>query len=173
MLKTIYFAGNHGQPCQARYAILSRSDDSLIAKVDVLVVQSDKWDSGTSLWNSDEGRASIMNRILSHDLEGVRLEFIDFYFALDIGSRLDALRIPIELDVDDYVSRGNPHDLLAPDDESIGETLYRITGKPKRYAVRYSSVHVVGGCAKVSSPFDKREHVDPAKLASMMKAAGF
>ncbi|MFU0489992.1 hypothetical protein [Pseudomonas syringae] len=71
MIKEIFFPGNDRQPCVARYGI--RIDPSHgIARAEIVVIQTNREGypaMGTSLYNTEDGRNIILNKILeSHGL---------------------------------------------------------------------------------------------------------
>ena len=72
-MKTIIFPGNHRQPAEAAYGIVL--EDEL---AHIVVWQVPGKHRGTSLWNTDEGRDNVLNRILETELAGIRNQFVRF-----------------------------------------------------------------------------------------------
>lgn len=157
-MQSIIFPGNTRQPCQARYGVLHiKESGTRIAQI--VVVQSDKdAHMGTSLWNTDEGRNLVLNRILETDLQGVRIEYIRFATVIHSSGVLHAIDLPIEVDIDDYVAKGNRHDVgqaLAQD--WIG-VLRNLVGRGnKQYGIW--SGDVVGGCARFYMDFERAKKI--------------
>ena len=145
-MKQIFYAGNDRQPCAAEYAIVVDNSGS-IQRAHIVVVQSSQKGIWTSLYNTDEGRNNVLNRILVQDLFGVRVEFLTFNIILDLSTRMEGFRLPIRLSWDDYMSKGNPYRSkfsLTSDFKSLFLQLFR-----KEYReVSIWSGHVVGGCAQ-------------------------
>lgn len=171
-MQSIFFPGNTRQPCQARYGILlPKEGGTRIAQI--VVVQSDKDPyMGTSLWNTDEGRNLVLNRILETDLRGVRVEYIRFATIIHSDDGLHAIDLPIELDIDDYVAKGNRYDVgQAPAQDWIG-VLRNLVGRGnKQYGIW--SGDVVGGCARFYMDFEERKHLNATIAREWLEALGF
>lgn len=167
-LQRVIFPGNHGQPCEALYGIHLYNENH-ITRAHIAVVQSDASGyMGTSLWNTDEGRNILLNKILAHDLAGVRVQFVRFSVIIDAGKTVHAAELPIEFDVDDYVAKGNPHDLLEQPASDLAGVLLKLIGKGQK-SVSIWSVHVLGGCARFYTDFEQRRHIPRGELEQLLK----
>jgi hypothetical protein len=171
-LKSIIFPGNMRQPCEAEYGIHLYADN-MIGKAHIVVIQSDKThEAGTSLWNADEGRNVVLNKILSNELRGVRVEFVRFSVALDMGGDIRAIELPILLDFDDFVAKGNPHNLLEKPAENIAGVLKNFIGKGEKDISVWSG-NVVGGSARFYTDFERRKHLPSGELKALLQAVGY
>lgn len=170
MLKRIYYPGNDRQPCQARYKIVFRQDEKKFFRCAYIVVFQDQAKDGpfTSLWNSDAARDNVLNRILENELAGVRLEYIRYVTIVE-GHAMDH---PIEIDVADYVSRGNPHDQLDAQPGDIQNKILNLIGKgDKRYAI--NSRDIVAGCCRVFTlGLDEGKRPTAVVLQDLLSQAG-
>ncbi|HEX7646443.1 MAG TPA: hypothetical protein VF450_03420 [Noviherbaspirillum sp.] len=168
-VREIIFPGNDGQPCVAQYGIAF--DRESIARAEIVVVQSHEM-RGTSLWNTDEGRNNVLNRILSHDLQGVRVEFIGFTCVFDANDGLHAIRFPIHLDYKDFIDQGNPvkFERIAP--RSLIERCLTWIGRGP-VETSWWSGHVKAGCARVFVEFEERVHLPTSKVALLLDAIGY
>lgn len=172
-MKQIIFPGNYLQPCEAQYEIIFEDGgDSFTRNAHIVVVQSSGGNSGTSLINTDEGRDNILNRILSHDLNGVRVEFVTFSLIYVANGSSHGFRFPIRLDMDDYVKRGNPHDVTDVPSSDLRSALLNLIGKGgKQYSVW--TYNIVGGCARFFLEFDEREHLSQSEVARLLAAVKY
>lgn len=171
-MKQIIFPGNFLQPCEAQYEIIFDEGDSYTRNAHIVVVQSSGGNSGTSLINTDEGRDNILNRILSHDLNGVRVEFVTFSLIYVANGSSHGFRFPIRLDMDDYVKRGNPHDVTDVPSSDLRSALLNLIGKGgKQYSVW--TYNIVGGCARFFQEFDKREHLSQSEVDRLLAAVNY
>ena len=172
-MKQIIFPGSYRQPSEAHYEIIFEDGDVLARKVNIVVVQTHGVNSTTSLINSDEGRNIILNRILSHDLNGVRVEFVTFsliYYVSDNDKH--GFRFPIRLDMDDYVKRGNPHDVADVPSSDLRSALLNLIGKGgKQYSVW--TYNIVGGCARFFQEFEEREHLSGSEVDRLLAAVKY
>uniref|UniRef100_UPI0032E8A036 hypothetical protein n=2 Tax=Pseudomonas aeruginosa TaxID=287 RepID=UPI0032E8A036 len=127
--------------------------------------------SATSLYNTDEGRNIVLNRILENDLRGIRLDYINFYVILDLSTTLEGMKLPIHLDFDDYIAKGNPYN-CTPSDTTTGRILQWITGE-KTYS--YWSGHVLGGCARFYTELDdqNREPLSVDSARELLNRVGY
>lgn len=177
MTTKIFFPGNDRQPCVAQYGITIDRDQG-IAKAEIVVVQTNREGSpamGTSLYNTDDGRDIILNKILATDLRGVRIEFVNFYVILDLEHRLEGLKLPIRLDFENYMARGNPYDIENVKAENIiaGKVMQWMGKGNKTYT--YNSIHVLGGCANFYTDLmdEQREPVGAGKASELLQAIGY
>lgn len=176
MIKEIFFPGNDRQPCAAKYGI-NIDHSQGIARADVIVIQTSRKGSaamGTSLYNTDDGRNIILNKILETDLRGVRVEFVNFYVILDLEHRLEGLKLPVRLDFEDYMRRGNPYGTESiPADNLAGKVLQWIGKGDKAYT--YHSIYVQGGCANFYTDLMDEERVPVTldKATELFQAIGY
>ncbi|MNJ42800.1 hypothetical protein D3C77_377770 [compost metagenome] len=173
-LKKIHFAGNDRQPCVAEYGV-AIDTTGLIQRAHIVVVQSSKKPGmGTSLYNTDTGRDSVLNRILATEFAGVRVEFLTFNIILDLSERLEAMRFPIRLNWDDYKAKGNPFGEESVPLSDLKGTLLSLLGKGERATTVYS-YNVVGGCADFFTVFDdeERQGLSQAAAQELLDAAGY
>jgi hypothetical protein len=171
-MKQIIFPGNHRQPCEAQYGIFFDKSDAFFLKAHIVVVQTFGGNSGTSLINTDEGRNAILNHILSNDLYGVRTDYIVFSLIYLAGDTRHGFQFPIHFNMEDYVKRGNPHDVENLPPEDFHSVLLSLIGKgDKRYTV--NSCDVVGGCARFFLLFDEREHLSGSEVDRLLAAVNY
>lgn len=172
-MKQIIFPGNFNQPCAAQYGIFfDQNDGSFVRNAHIVVVQAHGGDSGTSLINSDEGRSNILTRILDHDLNGVRVEFVTFSLIYVASEQNHGFKFPIRFDLEDYIKRGNEHDTAVVPPSDFRSTVLSLIGKgDKRYTI--NSYNVVGGCARFYDVFDEREQLSGAESARILAAVGY
>jgi hypothetical protein len=119
-----------------------------------ILVHQGQHDLGTSLTVDDQSRDNVLNRLLTRELEGVRLEFIRFSYLLESPSYgVIAYSYPIRLDTEDYVAKGNPHAA-----RSVKKGLLDRTSDQE---ITYSSIHVTAGCARVFTlDSEAHQHTD-------------
>ncbi|MEA1765918.1 hypothetical protein U2237_30120 [Pseudomonas syringae pv. tomato] len=129
---------------------------------------------GTSLYNTEDGRNIILNKILETDLRGVRVEFVSFYVILDLEHRLEGLKLPIRMDFEDYMKRGNPYGVESLPAENIAGKVMQWIGKGDKAYV-YHSIHVQGGCAKFYTDLmdEQRESVSTDRAKELFQAIGY
>ncbi|WP_054086397.1 hypothetical protein [Pseudomonas syringae] len=176
MVKEVFFPGNDRQPCLARYGIKIDPDHG-IARAEIVVIQTNREGypaMGTSLYNTEDGRNIILNKILETDLRGVRVEFVSFYVILDLEHRLEGLKLPIRMDFEDYIKRGNPYGVESLPAENIAGKVMQWIGKGDKAYV-YHSIHVQGGCAKFYTDLmdEQRESVSTDKAKELFQAIGY
>mgnify|MGYP003382642227 CR=1 FL=1 len=169
-MQQVFFPGHAGQPCLGEYTIvLDRSETFSRAEI---VLVSRAAHGGESFWNSDLGRNTVLNRILASDLEGVRLEWIRLFVLVEkTGSapgrmpEFLGVELKIELDVDDFVDRGNRCNIKRP---NILSRLF--TGISRK--VCYWSGDVVGGCAKVTASFKQSRDLEQEEIHTLCRRIG-
>lgn len=171
MMKQIFFPGFNGQACEAWYGIAIESKES-ISRANIVVVQSNSMEMGTSLWNTDDGRDSVLNRILNQDLKGVRIEFITLTIVLDLNNSLQGMEFPISFNVDDYVEKGNPYNLSQLPAENIRGKLLNLIGMGNKQISCWSG-HVVGGCTDFFTKLNEGKRVERARLNEFFKKIGY
>lgn len=165
-MKAICFPGFHKIPSRVEYGVLIDHDE-VMPVAHIVVVQGGAG-SGTSLINTDEGRDNLLNRILSADLAGIRLDLIRFtviYVGKDCCS---GTSFGIHLDVGDYCAKGNPHTVNVTQG-----VLVRILGREEDKSVTISSNDVVAGCAKVYTVFEDRIHLNDASAKALLTKVRF
>lgn len=167
-MKQIIFPGNSRQPCLAQYGIFFESDNSLIQKAHV-VVQSFGENSGTSLINTDSGRNVVLNHILDYELGGVRVEFVTFSLIYIAESSVHGFKFPIHFDLDDYINRGNPHNVDAEPPSDLKSTVLSLIGKGNK-KITVWSYNVVCGCTKFFLDFNDREHIPSSEIDRLLAA---
>jgi hypothetical protein len=149
-------------------------DSGWIQRAHIVVVQSSRKGVWTSLYNTDEGRDNILNRILAQELPGVRVEFLTFNVILDLSNHMEGLRLPIRLDWDDYIARGNPHDSRVSLTFNIKAFLLQFFRKNYREISIWSG-HVVGGCAEFYTNImdPERHRLDIIEASKLLEQAGY
>ncbi|MDH1106679.1 hypothetical protein N5C55_04780 [Pseudomonas otitidis] len=170
-MNKIYFAGNHRQPCVAEYAIVI-DDAGMLQRAHIVVVQSSQKGVWTSMYNTDEGRDNVLNRILRQDLSGVRVEFLTFNIILDFDDHIEGMRLPIHLSDFSYISNRNPYTSRALG--GIKNILLNLTGRGRReYTIL--SYNIVGGCASFYTDLmdPKRERLDTEEASKLLQQAGY
>ncbi|MGE8099487.1 hypothetical protein [Pseudomonas fluorescens] len=172
-MKQIIYAGNDSQPFVAEYAVVM-DDSGWTQHADIVVVQSSQKGLGTSLYNTDRGRDNVLNRILTTDLPDVRIQYISFNIVLDLADHMEGLRLPIRLDLDDYIAKGNPHTVAISRAVTFKQILRRIIGRADR-EISYWSGHVVGGCALFYTDLmdPERQRLDIAEASRLLERAGY
>lgn len=173
MLKrNTFFPGNNRQACEVEYAIFEcpgEFDNSQILRPVCILVR--QW-NGTSLINTDEGRAALLTKILATDLAGVATDFIRFVVSHEAGGDAHAWEFKIHVDVDDYLANGNRANVKAIPEPTLGGTLLGLFGKGNSSReVSMWSRDIVGGCAKFYTIFDEREHISGDLLKALYAAA--
>ncbi|KVL93087.1 hypothetical protein [Burkholderia stagnalis] len=151
-MKSIFYPGNHGQTCQAQYAICLRNPEgSILSRAEVLFVEAENGGNpGGTFCSFGETPSYLVDKVLSDELAGCRIEFVDVYYAGapdDLGRRT-VYRWAINADLDDFVARGGRHDVL-----SYASGWDRLKAKLGRHVTpaEYSvySVDVVGGTCRI------------------------
>lgn len=172
-MKQIFYAGNDRQPCAAEYAIVM-DNSGWIQRAHIVVVQSSQKGVWTSLYNTDEGRDNVLNRILAQDLPGVRVEFLTFNIILDLSTRMEGFRLPIRLNWDDYMIKGNPYKSRFSSRLNLITALLQFFRKDYRETSIWSG-HVVGGCADFFTDLmdPERHALDIIEASKLLEQAGY
>jgi hypothetical protein len=172
-VKQIFYAGNDLQPCAAEYAIVADNSGS-IQYAHIVVVQSSQKGVWTSLYNTDSGRNSILNRILAQELCGVRVEFITFNIILDLLDHMEGFRLPIRLCWDDYLSKKNPHRSRFTFNYGFKAALLQLFSNHYRETSIWSG-HVVGGCANFYTDLmdPERQELDVIQASKLLEQSGY
>ena len=149
--------GERNRPCQAEYGIAITRDLSG-ARADIVVI--DLAEAGlqhTPLLDAQTSRDLVLNKILSTDLRGIRLDLTRFFVIVDTESptEMTGYEFPIQLDVDDYRRKGNPVQIRDVVPTSINSWLRYVLGfYEKRVSVMNRDV--VGGCATAKTDVERR-----------------
>src|SRR5664280_346559 len=109
-MQMIVYPGNANQPCQAEYGIAITRDAST-TRADIVVIDSHKADfHHTALIQHQCSRDHVLNKILSVDLMGIRVDLLRFFVIADAESSdgMIGYEYPIKLDFEDYQRKGNP-----------------------------------------------------------------
>lgn len=172
-MKQIFYAGNSCQPCVAEYAVVIDDSES-IQRAQIVVVQSSRKGVWTSLYNTDEGRDNILNRILALELPGVRVEFLSFTIILDLSTHMEGLRLPIRVDWDDYINKGNPYRSRLVPTFNIKSLWLQVINRRNREKSMWSG-HVVGGCARFYTELmDPQRHaLDVVEASKLLERVGY
>lgn len=129
----IVFADETGRPSVTRYRIALNDGQDRLAIVHIdHTGQSDQ-----SPLTSSIARDRILNRIFEHDLRGVPVNFIRLVVESDGTGSMFA----IEVDIDDYIARGNPFD----------STHVANAGGMLQEKISVRSAAVLAGSARVST----------------------
>ena len=172
-MKTIYYPGNMGQVSCADYGVAIENDGA-ISKAHIVFYQDKRHAPSTSLINTDKGRDIALNRVLENDLKGVRIDLIRFtvIFGDDYGDRLHSFSFPINVDIDDYVAKGNPCDVKQAPADDLRGVLLNLMGKGNK-SYSFWSVNVVGGCARFYTQLSEATHLGEEEARALLTAAGF
>jgi hypothetical protein len=169
----IVYPGEMNQPCQAEYGI-SITRGLLGTRSDIVVVDSAEGGRHhTPLIDADIGRDIVLNKILSTDLQGVRLDQVRFFIVVNAESpfEMSGYEFPIQLDMEDYRRQGNSAQIEDVIPTSIkGWLRYALGFYVKRESVMKRDV--VGGCAIVKTD-QRRRHVTAAEARLILTAVGY
>ena len=115
-MKTIHFPGNHGQRCQAKYAIAADRSEAAgtFGRTTILFV-ADESSPGKTFPNFGDSPDYLLNKVLDQELAGCRLQFID---VLSAG-------LPDEFGRREVYRWGFKPDLLDPKREDSSRKVYR------------------------------------------------
>ncbi|QEY63347.1 hypothetical protein FXN65_15280 [Metapseudomonas lalkuanensis] len=173
-MKQIVFPGHDRQPCEALYGLYFEPTTAY-HNVHVVVVQTASGQSnrmGTSLFNTDDGRDNVLNRIIEAELNGVRLDFIRFHVILDFAAVPTGSTWPIHLDVDKYLENGNPYEVREVPAQDLKALYYKATGRGgKEYS--FNSFDVVGGSAPVFTRFEEGTTLSLERMKELLAGAGY
>lgn len=175
-MKKIFYPGNDRQPCEAQYGIFrsNANDDLYVKYAHIVMVQRLRGSPGTLLTNSSNKVLSdIVTRIMTNDLSGIRAEFVTFNIVM-VEDHISAFRLPINLDIKDYIERGNPHSEVPVQAEkgSVMEKLLHSIGISETETT-INSVDVVGGCARFYVDFDQRETISVTDAFGLLRSVGW
>ena len=169
-MQQVFYPGHARQPCLGEYTIVLDHSEAL-ARADIVLV-SRAAHRGPSFWNSELGRNTVLNRIVATDLAGIRLEWIRL-FVLHEKTAGAAGRLPeflgvelkINLDIDDYVAKGNRCTV-----RRTNMLLGLITGFSSETS--FWSGDVVGGCANVTASFKGARNLDQQEISELCGRIG-
>jgi hypothetical protein len=173
-MQMIVYPGDANQPCQAEYGIAITRDPST-TRADIIVIDSrEAGPNHTPLIDTDLGRDVMLNKILSTDLQGVRLDLMRFFVIVDAESpsEMTGYEFPIQLDDEDYRRKGNPVQIEDVVPTSIKSWFRHVLG----FYVKRESVlkrDVVGGCATVKTDIERRRPVTAAEARLLLAAVGY
>jgi hypothetical protein len=115
-MKTIHFPGNHGQRCQAKYAIgADRSEGAGTFGRTTILFVADEHCPGKTFPNFGDSPDYLLNKVLDQELAGCRLQFIDVFYA----------GLPDELGRRDVYRWGFKPDLFDPKREDSSRKVSR------------------------------------------------
>lgn len=165
------YAGNDRQPCAAEYAI-AIDDSGMIQRANIVVVQSSKKGVWTSLYNTDSSRNEVLNRILRHELPGVRVEFLTFNIILDFPDRIEGFRLPIRLNDASYIANKNRYTCRPL--PGLKNTILRLFGKGN-FEFTILSYNIVGGCAEFYTDLMDPDRccLDTAEASQLLQQVGY
>jgi hypothetical protein len=173
-MQRIVYPGAVNQPCQAEYGISITRDDSG-ARADIVVIDSrEAGPHHTPLIHTPLGRDLLLNKVLSTDLQGIRLDLMRFFVIVDAGSRfgMTGYEYPIRLDLEDYQRKGHPIQVRDVAPTSLKGWLKHLLG----FYVKTVSVlnrDVVGGRASVRAGVEKVRALTAAESSALMTAVGY
>lgn len=167
-MKTMFYPGFHGTTGQAFHGIALRHDRPTVS-TDIVAINSPRLGPATSLWNTNEGRDLVLNKILATDLQGIPTASVRFFVLIDSPEPfgMHGLELPIRLDFADYRKKGNPYE-----GPSLLERLLCRIGVGQ-LTFSYWSRHVVGGCAKFYTDFEQRRHLPHEEMNELCAAVGY
>ncbi len=172
-MQMIFYPGNTDQPCRAEYGI-SISRDQSIESANIVVINSRRAGLGSSLWNTQEGRDIVLNKILANELKGVRTRFVRFFVLVEAEAPIwmTGIELPIRLDFNDYIKKGNPYEVqrvAAPG--LIGRLRYLVGCGQKKFS--FLGQHVLGGCADFYTDFEQRRQLPREEITALCAAVGY
>jgi hypothetical protein len=111
---------------------------------------------------------------LAQELPGVRIEFLTFNVILDLSNHMEGLRLPIRLNWDDYIAKGNPYQSRLLSICNIKSALLQFFYKSYRETSIWSG-HVVGGCAEFYTDLmdPERHRLDIIEASKLLEQAGY
>ena len=170
-MQTIIYPGFDHQPCQALYGIVNHRDQ---ARSDIVLINTPRLGPVTSLWNTQEGRDLVLNRILASDLQGVGTQYIRFFVFIDSGGAdgMRGIEFPMRLDFVDYKKKGHPYEVervAAP--TRVGRVLNLLGLRQLKFWVH--DRYLVAGCADFRSDFERQRHVLAEEIAALCAAVGY
>jgi hypothetical protein len=172
-MQLIFYPGSVNQVAQAEYGVLIRHENT-IARADVVVINSPWASLGASLWNSQVGRDVVLNSILANELKGIHTQFIRFFLLVDLEAPgwMRGIELPIRLDINDYMRKGNPHEVQRVATPGLLGWLRHLAGFGQK-RISFWGGHVQGGCANFSTNFEQRRHLSPEEITALCAAVGY
>lgn len=148
LMKTVYYPTASG-PAEAVYGFYMDHSPG-IPKVVIVAC-------GDALWNIDVGRDSILNRVMNHELFGVRVDFVRFVAVVNhTSSKPHGKEFKILADLKEFKKRGNP---------------VKKEGIFSKKEI-YHSVHIVGGSTRFYTEFELGTLLSQEETIHMMEMAG-
>jgi hypothetical protein len=172
-MQLIFYPDSDNQVAQAEYGVVIRHENS-IARADVVVINSHGAGLGASLWNSQAGRDLVLNRILANELKGIRVQFIRFFVLVDLEAPgwMRGIELPIRLDINDYMRKGNPHEIQRVAAPGLLGWLRHLAHFGKK-RISFWGGHVQGGCADFYTDFEQRRHLPPEEITALCAAVAY
>jgi hypothetical protein len=172
-MQLIFYPGSVNQVAQAEYGVLIRHENS-IARADVVVINSPRTGLGASLWNSQIGRDVVLNKILANELKGVRTQFIRIFLLVDLEAPgwMRGIELPIRLDINDYIKKGNPCEVRRVAAPGLMGWLRHLAGLGNK-KLSFLGRDVLGGCANFYTDLEQRRHLPPEEITALCAAVGY
>jgi hypothetical protein len=173
-MQMIVYPGNANQPCQAEYGIAITRDAST-TRADIVVIDSHKADfHHTALIHHQCSRDHVLNKILSVDLMGIRVDLLRFFVIADAESSdgMIGYEYPIKLDFEDYQRKGNPVQVRGVAPTSLKGWLRYALGFYVK-TVTALNRDVVGGRVTVKTERDQVRQLPAAESKSLLAAVGY
>jgi len=169
-MQVIFYPGSINQICRAQYGIAIRDDES-ITSVNIVVINSPR---AAPLWTSRVGRDLVLNRILTNELLGIRMESVRFFVLADTEApgRMTGIELSIKLDLNDYMKNGNPYQIRRVAVPSLLGRLRHLVGMGQK-TISFWSGHVLGGCAYFYVDFEQCRHLPPEEIGALCAAVGY
>ena len=173
-MQIMLYPGAEQQPCQVDYGI-SINADSAGARAHIVVIDSHKADfHHTALIHHQCSRDHVLNKILSVDLLGIRVDLLRFFVIADAESSdgMIGYEYPITLDFEDYQRKGNPVQVRGVAPTSLkGRLRYALGFYVK--TVTALNRDVVGGRVTVKTERDQVRQLPAAESKSLLAAVGY
>jgi hypothetical protein len=173
-MRAILYPGAANQPCQVDYGVSITRDDAA-ARANIVVIDSRDGDPHhTPILNTPAGRDLILNKILSTDLQSIRIDLTRFFVLVDAGPRLgiNGYEYRINLDFEDYQRKGHPVLVRNVVPTSLKGWLKYLLGFYVK-TVTALNRDVVGGRATVKAGLDKVRVLTDAESRALVTAVGY
>jgi len=108
MKKEIIYPGNDKQPCVAKYEIQHEAVNN-INHAKVIIHELYEENPGGTILGHPEICEYLVNKILIRDLHGVRLDFIEFYYAWKNNGEDVVSEIRYQLDSKTFIQNGGKY----------------------------------------------------------------
>jgi len=168
----IIYPGFDGQPCQADCIIVINNEEG-IPKATIIAYQDDRHVPYTSLVNTDTGRNLVLNRVLESELQGVRIDLIQFVVVIGdyLGKELHGFDFPIRFDLEDYAARGNPHEIVGSPASNVAGSFLKLIGKGDKQ-IHALARNIVGGSTRVSTYLEEAKSPNLTEIRKMLISHG-